>query len=159
MFTSDIDWVIHATSDVYKRNKLIKNMVNFHTHGLEKHGCTNLSVVTLLDVYPAEKVAVMINTVGRLMVNGDKFDVDRIHNILDNDGNLKFRFWLIKAKCFGEDTLRMILPDRNGKFFSKDMVEDEDLDPVEFELQHTPLFEYEENRPIKNKRFKRYLKR
>lgn len=144
---AEIDWIIHGVKDVYDRNPLIKGMVNFHTHGLENHGCKNLSVVTMLEVYDQFEVIKMINTVGRLMVDGDKFEVNRIHNIWDENGNLEFKFWLIKAKCFGEKTLRMVLPDRNGKFVSKELLKsEEELDPIQFELQHTPLFERCEKR-------------
>ena len=68
-----IDWNIHCIKDGYKNNPLICNMINFHTHGLTRHNLTELSVVTLLDVYSEEEVARMINTVALMMVNGEDF--------------------------------------------------------------------------------------
>lgn len=149
---NNIDWTIHCVTDTYKNNPLISNMVNFHTHGLTKHNLTELSVVTLLDVYSAEKVTKMINTVASMMIDGedfiDSYPFGATHYIDNPDGTNAFKFKLLPTTCYGEETLRMILPDRNGEFFNP-YNEDQTLDPIEFSLQETTLFKIEEKSYMK----------
>lgn len=145
----NINWTIHCIPEQYTENPLIKDMVNFHTHGLKGHyNLTELSVVTLLDVYSAEEVGRMINTVAYMMVNGEEFVPYATHYIDKEDGTNDFKFKLLPATCYGEDTLRMILPDRNGEFYNP-YDEDQVLDPIEFSLQGTTLFQLEEKRYMK----------
>ena len=136
-----IDWTIHGVVEQYDDNPLLKGMINLHTHGLTKHGLTELSAI-VPEGYSYTKVTSMINDIGELMVNSEKFDIgfDTVHYVDKPDGTIEYTFKLIPVKCFGEDSLRIILPDYNGRFFDGKT----ELDPPQCALLHTTLFEIEE---------------
>lgn len=109
---------VHAVKEVYKDNYLISDWVNIHTHGLEEYGLTNISVVA-----PKEdsRLFYIIYTVGKMMKNGEYFDPKITHYIDDCNGNCIVRFRMLSTKCFGEDTIRLILPDPvTDKFYNED---------------------------------------
>lgn len=55
-----------------------------------------------------------------MMLNGAKFELDKIHCI-DNTNNVTIcNFRLKSTTCFGEPTLRIVLPDRETNMFSLD---------------------------------------
>ena len=89
-----IDWVIHATTDR-------DGMIHMHTHGLKEKGLIELSAVEGEWNYTAEEMSDMINTVARLMVEGEEFVVnpEMRHIIDDPDDNPKFKFTMSYAHC------------------------------------------------------------
>ena len=111
-------FVINGVKDQYKDNPVIKDWVNYHTHGLSDYGLTELSVVCpdISDFRPCE----FINLVGDMMLKGETFELDSIHCI-DNTNNVTIcKFMLKSTTCFGEPTLRIVLPDRETDMFSLD---------------------------------------
>lgn len=139
-----IDWTIHAVVDTYNNNPLLDGMVNLHTHGLAAHGLTELSAITVPEAYSPKEVMSILNDIGYMMVNGETFDVNpNVTHYIDNpDGSIVCKFKLMPAKCFGEDTIRVILADLDGKFFDGET----NLNPPQFALLHTYLFETEEDK-------------
>lgn len=99
---NEIDWIIHAVEE-------LGGKVCLHTHGLKEHGLTELSVCAVPDVYSVEEMSSMINTVGRMMVEGEEFAVNpTIRHCIDApDGKTKFKFIMFRKKCYGEDTIRL----------------------------------------------------
>ena len=141
-----ITWIIHAVTDAYEKNPLLKGMINMHTHGLEDLGLTELSVIVIPETYEIKAIGNLINDIGKMMAEGDVFEsgFNQLHYIYNEDGEEEVKFKLIETTCYGEKSLRIILPDLNGKFF--DELEDfsEALNPPSMALQHTNLFELEE---------------
>lgn len=111
-------FIIHGVKDQYKDNPTIKDWVNYHTHGLSDHGLTELSVVCpdISDFRPCE----LINLIGDMMLNGEKFEFDKIHCIDNTNNVIICNFRLKSTTCFGEPTLRIVLPDRETNMFSLD---------------------------------------
>lgn len=127
-------YYVHAVKDLYKQNPSISNWVNVHTHGLEKYGLTNISIVAPKD---DKRLADIIHTVATMMVEGEYFEPNPaiVHYIDRPDGTCRFKFKIFPTECFGEDSWRLVLtdPDTN-KFWYED-----DSDSI-YALQITPLF-------------------
>lgn len=137
-------YCVHAITDVYKDNPLISNWINVHTHGLEKYGVINVSIVAPED---DDRLAHVIYTVADMMKDGEVFDLDAIHVMYNPDETIDFIFTFLRTKCFGEDTLRIVLPDiKTKEFFNYEDYEDLfDNCENEYCLQRTEIFnEYEE---------------
>ena len=133
------DWNIHAVTGTYMTDTLI----NLHTHGLKRHGLTDLSMIIDTRVCSVEQAGTMINTVANMMVKGESFVPEIIHYIDKPDGTNDFKFYLKQCKCFDEDSLRMIIPDKNGKFLWE-LKEDEDLEPSVLNFQYNDNPNYHE---------------
>ena len=107
-----MDWIIHAVEQ--KENSPLKfpYLTDFHTHGLEKHGLKNLCM--FFD-YGDNGVtnAYVINTIAQMMINGEKFSIDKLHCIDDENGNVVCRFGLKELKWHNEDCLQIIVLDEN----------------------------------------------
>lgn len=130
-------YFVHAVKDLYKDNYLISNWVNVHTHGLEKHGLTNISIVAPIN---DNRLSNVIYTVADMMMKGEEFILNATHFVDKPDGTCDFKFRLLPTKCFGEDTLRIILPDiKTNEFFT-----DENGIEGIYCLQHTTIFESHE---------------
>ena len=130
-------YCVHAIKDVYKANPLISNWCNVHTHGLEAYNLTNISIVAPID---DDRLANVIYAVADMMKDGEEFVLNGTHSIDRPDGTCKFKFRMLKTKCFGEDTIRIILPDPiTNKFFDEDGMESV------YCLQQTAFFEQCEN--------------
>ena len=131
-------YYVHGVKDTYEDNSMISNWVNVHTHGLEKYGLTNISIVAPEDDTRLSKV---IYTVADMMKDGERFDLNITHFIDRPDGSCEFKFKMLPTKCYGEDTIRLILPDPvTNKFF------DEDNMKSVYCLQITSIFEEYENK-------------
>ena len=127
---------IHAVTEVYENNPLISNWINYHTHGMEKYGLTNLSIVA-----PKEdkRPGNVLNTIGEMMIDGEEFLPWMTHSMDNEDGKVIFRFRMLPTTCFAEETIRIILSDPDtGKFWDED-----DYDSV-YCLQKACIFELEE---------------
>ena len=115
------DYFAHGVIDVYKKNPLISNWVNVHTHGLEKHNLTNISIVAPKD---DDRLEYLIYTVADMMIKGEEFDPSITHYIDRPDGTCIVKFRMLPTKCFGEDSIRLILPDTiTNKFSNEDNME------------------------------------
>ena len=134
---SERGYCVHAVAGVYKDNPMISNWVNVHTHGLEEHGLNNISIVAPKD---DNRLAHVIYTIADMMMDGEEFILNATHFIDKSDGTCDFKFRLLPTKCFGEDTLRMILPDpETNEFFT-------DKNGIEgiYCLQRTTIFKSSE---------------
>lgn len=116
MKNNKIDWTIHMIPDVYENSILLHGFTNYHTHGLEKHGLTNLSVI-MDDTYDSKTIASLINTVAEMMIDGEEFAIGCTHYI---DNAFDFCFEMKETLCFGEPTIRLIVFDKN-KLNEEDM--------------------------------------
>lgn len=132
----DRGYTVHGVKDLYKNNYLISNWVNVHTHGLENYGLTNISIVAPED---DERLFNVIYTIADAMKGGEEFSFETIH-IMFVDDKYKFKFYLIPAKCFGEDTLRIILPDPDTNEF---FIDKNGIEGI-YCLQRTTIFENSE---------------
>jgi hypothetical protein len=133
----DRGYTVHGVTDLYKDNYLISNWVNVHTHGLEDHGLTNISIVAPED---DDRLTHVIYTIADMMMDGEEFILDATHFMDKSDGTCDFKFKLLPTKCFGEDTLRIILPNpETNEFFT-------DKNGIEgiYCLQRTTIFESSE---------------
>ena len=106
------DWIVHVVPDVYDNSPLLEGMINYHTHGLEEYGLTNLSVI-MDNTYSTEIIGNFINTVADMMVDGEVFSKDFIHSF---DSEFPFLFKMYETTCFGEKTIRLILSDKKKEF-------------------------------------------
>lgn len=59
----------------------------------------------------------IINIVGRMMISGEKFNPDLTHAIEDGHGIPIYRFKLKPTTCFGDKSLRIIIPDKDTDMF------------------------------------------
>ena len=123
-------FVIHGVIDAYKGKPIINNWVNYHTHGLSDYGLTELSIVCpdAKDPRPYE----IINIVGRMMISGEKFNPDLTHAIEDGHGIPIYRFRLKPTTCFGDKSLRIIIPDKDTDMF---------IDDSPYAMQSLDIFE------------------
>lgn len=128
-------YCVHAVEGTYKNNPLISNWLNVHTHGLEDYNLTNISIVAPED---DARLTEVIYTVADMMKNGEEFILNATHFIDNPDGSCKFKFKMLPTKCFGEDTIRLILPDPE----TNDFFNDEDGEEGIYCLQKTVLFEH-----------------
>lgn len=152
MENNNIHVKCHCVTDVYEKHPIITKMINYHTHGLEKLGLRNLSVVVLNGEYTHKEIYDMFELIVYMMmdsncplilIDNNKYQI----SAEDASDNTEYEYIFITkfTTCFGEDTVRLILPDRDGKFL-KDTPSDEYLNPWEYETQYTNLFElYEED--------------
>ena len=125
--TNTRPFIIHGVTDQYKDNPMIKDWVKYHTHGLSEHGLTELSVVCpdINDTRPYE----IINRIGDMMLSGEVFEPDCVHYIDDTNNVTICKFMLKPTTCFGEPTLRIVLPDLESNMFILDSPYDmQDLD-------------------------------
>lgn len=127
-------YTVHGIKDLYKDNYLISNWVNVHTHGLEDHGLTNISIVAPED---DDRLCHVIYTIADMMMDREEFDLRATHFMDKSDGTCDFKFRLLPTKCCGEDTLRIILPDPDTNEFFADKNGIEGI----YCLQRTTIFE------------------
>ena len=116
-------YTVHGVKDLYKDNYLISNWVNVHTHGLEDHGLTNISIVAPKD---DNRLCHVIYTIADMMMDGEEFDLRATHFMDEPDGT-----------C---DTIRIILPDPDTNEFFTDKNGIEGI----YCLQRTTIFESNE---------------
>ena len=102
MSKNKIDWVIHAIPED-------NGKICLHTHGLNEKGLIELSVLDTEEIYSAEDMAAMMNNIASMMIEGEKFIVDKkLRHVIDNpDGSPRFSFTMSYAKCYGEKTIRL----------------------------------------------------
>ena len=55
-----------------------------------------------------------------MMLRGETFELDSIHCIDNTNNVIICKFMLKSTTCFGEPTLRIVLPDRETGMFSLD---------------------------------------
>lgn len=133
----EMGYYAHGVIDTYEKNPLIHNWINVHTHGLERYGLTNISIVAPKD---DKRLSEIIYTVADMMLEGEEFDPEITHYIDEPDGTCRFKFRMMPCKCWGEDSFRLILTDTDTNLFS-----DEDGLESIYCLQETTLFEDIEN--------------
>jgi hypothetical protein len=97
-----IDWIVHAIPEE-------NGKICLHTHGLNKRGLTELSVLDTEDIYTVEEMTAMINNIVCMMIEGEEFIVEPklLHVIDDVNGKPKFKFRMSYAECYGEKTTRL----------------------------------------------------
>jgi hypothetical protein len=127
-------YTVHGVKDLYKNNPLISNWVNVHTHGLEEYGLTNISIVAPED---DDRLSNVIYTIADMMMKGEEFILNATHFMDKPDGTCDFKFRLLPTKCFGEDTLRIILPDPDTNEF---FIDKNGIEGI-YCLQRTVIFE------------------
>lgn len=100
-----VDWIIHAVIPEYDDSYIL----DAHTHGLGTHGHPELRTVLNL---PPETLTSVINSVGLDIVDGERFDEERVYtNILAND----MRVQIIRDNIGGDDCSVLIFPDANNR--------------------------------------------
>ena len=90
-----VDWKVLAEE--------IDGKVDLQTDGLKKHGLRELSVIGT-SRYAIEDTAAKINTIAKMMVEGEEFDSTACHCIDDTNGKTQFKFTLSHIPFFGNDT-------------------------------------------------------
>lgn len=102
---SKVDWIIHY---VIPEEDDMEGMIDCHTHGLDAHNHPELMCVLAL---PQEVCADLINSLGLRILEGERFDEERIYtNIIANDLPVK----VIRTKVGNNDMAVLIFPDQNG---------------------------------------------
>lgn len=94
-----IDWKILA-------EEMPDGMCLFQTEGYSKYGFGYIAVVGRKE--NAKKIAGLINTVGRMQIEGEFFEPGPTHTITDSDGELQYTFGVFKGTIDGEDFLQLI---------------------------------------------------
>lgn len=136
------DYFVDAVVDTYKNNPIISHWVNYHTHGLLKHGLkSEISLVLPKDDKRAPKV---INQVALMMLNGEKFDLNSIHLMYGDNDDPDYYFILLETTCYGEKTLRIILENPETHEIPFPTMNNED--GSEYVLQFSSIFEIEEDK-------------
>lgn len=103
--SNTVDWIIHAVIPEYESPYIL----DAHTHGLNMHGHPELRTVLHL---PPETLTGVINAVGLDIVDGERFDEEKIYtNILAND----MRVRVIRDNIGGDDCSVLIFPDANNR--------------------------------------------
>ena len=67
-----------------------------------------------------------------MMIGGEKFDLDRTHAIEDGHGISIYKFKLKPTTCFGDKSLRIIIPDKDTDMF---------IDDSPYAMQSLDIFE------------------
>lgn len=134
---------IHGVIDPYKDVFLddiekiaLKNAWHFHTHGLSKKGLPELYTVMDPEVIEPKKIVSIINDIGDMMLNGEKFSAPGLHIIDDEEtGKIYHAFALIPSLSFGEKALRIVLAD---EFFKIHNIASEANVPEIYKIQNWP---------------------
>jgi hypothetical protein len=108
--SKQVDWIIHyvaSTADTPATN--IEGMVNVHTHGLEKHGHSDIQLVVPI----AQKQAMdILNTISLSILDGKSYD-EGYHEM---DGVLSCGCWVEAHQEVNRVVLRFIFPDPKMRF-------------------------------------------
>lgn len=108
------DWNIHAVLQNEDATLKFPYLVDYHTHGLEKHGLKNLCMFFDYGDNGLTN-AELINTIAEMMINGEKFNLNRCHAIDGGIGTpILFKFYLEKKIWHGEEMLQIVVLDENG---------------------------------------------
>ena len=91
----EIDWKILAVE--------LDGKVDLETDGLKQHGLKELNVIGISKSI-AEETAIKINTIAKMMIQGEEFDSSVCHCIDDSNGKTQFKFTLSSTPFFGKDT-------------------------------------------------------
>lgn len=134
------DWNIHAVLQSEDCNYHMPYMLDYHTHGLEKHGLKNLCM--FFD-YGDNGItnANLINTIAEMMINGEEFAINQAHYIDSGEGTpILYRFFLKEREWHGEDVLQIIVLDENGTL--PELGEDELSNRYSYQLLDEPVLKY-----------------
>lgn len=100
-----INWMIHYVFGSCP----IKNITNYHTHGMEHYGHLDFQLV--LNVSD-EHAKYLLNTMGMRVQNGEQFKSGDHVNGLYEDCSVR----LDEYQESGRTVLRLIIPDENNRF-------------------------------------------
>lgn len=130
-----MDWYIHGVVQDEDATVHFPYLIDYHTHGLEKHGLKNLCMFFDYGDYGKTNMD-LINTIAQMMVNGEKFSLDKLHYIDDENGNILYRFALREFNWRDEDHIKIIVLDENYKIPEIDPsydenATDEEIDNIE----------------------------
>ncbi len=128
-------WYIHGVVQDEDATVHFPYLIDYHTHGLEKHGLKNLCMFFDYGDYGKTNMD-LINTIAQMMVNGEKFSLDKLHYIDDENGNILYRFALREFNWRDEDHIKIIVLDENYKIPEIDPsydenATDEEIDNIE----------------------------
>lgn len=107
-------WIVHAVSDCGTGPKVFKDFrCDYHTHGLNEYGSKELQFTLMVNPGLA---GYLINTIGNLILRGKKINGgDVIFGLFDED---TLPVAVVDTKdSYGEDILRICIPDDNGKVY------------------------------------------
>jgi hypothetical protein len=130
-----MDWYIHGVVQDEDATVHFPYLIDYHTHGLEKHGLKNLCMFFDYGDYGKTNMD-LINTIAQMMVNGEKFSLYKLHYIDDENGNILYRFALREFNWRDEDHIKIIVLDENYKIPEIDPsydenATDEEIDNIE----------------------------
>ena len=104
----DIDWLIRMSIKDMREINNPEAEVKFRTDGYDKYGYGEIECTGR--VKNKEKMGDFINTFGRMLAEGEKFDANAAHCIYDNDENLLYKFQVFYGRVFGEQLI-ILYPD------------------------------------------------
>lgn len=102
----DVDWVIHCVQNDEKKE------IEFHTHGLSKHGYRELSIAMNL---PLEIGQTIMNDTGLLLLDRGR-DFDDMEVIMNVCNAPVYMAVVEDGHQEGRIQTRIIFPDENGLF-------------------------------------------
>lgn len=102
-----IDWKIMAFADECERQNS-EAYILYQTKGYAKFGYGEIECVGRIK--NSKQIMNFINTFGRMLAEGERFQADAYHSIYDADGNLEFRFWVFYGIIEGKKCI-YLFPD------------------------------------------------
>ena len=103
-----VDWKILAIAEKEDRNKP-DLIIDYKTSGFSKYGYGEIIVCGA--VKNATKIMNLINTFGKMFLEGEKFSADNIHTICDKNGNIEHRFGIVYGEYPNGEKWIQLIPD------------------------------------------------
>ncbi len=105
--TISVTWKIRAICSEEKR-KNPDAVIDYRTVGFDKYGFGEIMVVGKVKNH--EKIMNMVNTFGRMLASGEKFEAGVTHTISNSDGEIEFCFCVVYV-CFDSTKYIQLIPD------------------------------------------------
>ena len=136
-----IDWNIHAICEEENRNDP-EFVIEYCTLGYDKYGKGEIVVIGRNK--NAETIAMLINTFGRMLAEGEKFDSEHTHNIWNNDGEKEFTFDVVYGEYDDGEKWIQLIPDFEREIY-KSCGEDDFEEQIVYINNHTYAILEEKN--------------
>ena len=103
-----IDWDVIAVLENPNDKNNPENEIEFHTSfDFCKYGFGEIVVVG--KVKEAEKIMNLINTFGRMLIEGERFATNTIHCIDNTKGVTEFKFIVVKYKANNKKYIQLVM--------------------------------------------------
>lgn len=104
-----IDWVILAETEKKSDKNNPECVVDYRTSGFSKYGFGG-EVLVVGKVKDASKIADLINTFCKMMIDGEKFALGFTHCIDKPNGETKYRFNIVEYATLNNGVKYQLIP-------------------------------------------------